>query len=80
MIEYSEGYIYIPNLMAHKIHRMDLEGNVLTIAGSGEQGSQDSLGTAATFDRPNSCDVSPDGKTLYIYDTNSGNLRKMGLR
>ncbi len=79
MIEYSDEYIYIPDPQSHKIHRMDLEGNVQTIAGSGEAGSLDSLGTAATFNRPNSCGVSPDGKVLYIYDTESGNLRKMGL-
>lgn len=79
MIEYSNGYIYIPNLSSHKIQRMDLKGNVQTIAGSGEAGSLDTLGTAATFNRPNSCGVTQDGKTLYVYETNSGNLRKMGL-
>lgn len=78
-IEYGDGYIYIPAPQMHKILRVDLNGNIEVIAGTGEAGSSDGPGTSATFDRPNSCALSPDGEILYVYDANTGHLRKIDL-
>lgn len=76
-IEYADGYIYIPNPEKHKILRVDLTGNLEEIAGTGETGATDGPSESATFDRPNSCALSPDGKILYVYDFNTGHLRKL---
>lgn len=76
-IEYAHGYIYVPNPQKHKILRVDLNGNVEEVAGTGESGSSDGPSESATFDRPNSCGLSPDGQTLYVYDSNTGHVRKL---
>ncbi len=76
-IEYADGYIYIPNPEKHKILRVDLTGNLEEIAGTGNAGTSDGPAESATFDRPNSCGLSPDGKILYVYDFNTGHLRKL---
>lgn len=78
-IEYADGYIYLPAPQLHKILRVDVNGNVETIAGTGDAGSADGPGKSATFNRPNSCGLSPDGETLYVYDRNTGHVRTIEL-
>lgn len=76
-IEYADGYIYVPNPEKHKILRVDLNGNVEEIAGTGEAGSSDGPAKSATFNRPNSSGLSPDGQILYVYDANTGHVRQL---
>ena len=79
-IEYSRGYLYIPAPQLHKILRVNVNnGKIETIAGTGKAGSADGPGKTATFNRPNSCDLSPDGNSLYVYDRNTGHVRKISL-
>lgn len=75
-IKYFNGYIYTPNPLNQEIRRLDLFGNFQLIAGTqGVAGSQDGAAAQATFNRPNSIDISPDGKTIYILDFNTGDVR-----
>jgi sugar lactone lactonase YvrE len=77
-MKYAKGYIYMPNPFDHLVRRMDLNGNFELIAGIKSQaGSVNGSSQVATFARPNSVDISPDGKTLYILDFNTGDVRSI---
>ena len=79
-IKYFNGYIYTPNPLNQEIRRMDLFGNFQLIAGTKSVlGSQDGAALQATFNRPNSIDISADGKTIYILDFNSGDVRTVSV-
>jgi sugar lactone lactonase YvrE len=79
-IKYANGYIYTPNPLLQEIRRLDLFGNFQLITGiETVAGSQDGSGSTATFSRPNSVDISADGKTLYILDFNTGDVRAISL-
>ncbi len=79
-IKYFKGYIYTPNPFNQEIRRMDLFGNFNLIAGiKSVLGSQDGAALQATFSRPNSIDISADGKTIYILDFNTGDVRTVTL-
>lgn len=77
-MKYSKGYIYMPNPFDHLVRKMDLNGNFELIAGIKSQASSvNGSSQVATFARPNSVDLSPDGKTLYILDFNTGDVRSI---
>ncbi|WP_062067167.1 hypothetical protein [Cellvibrio sp. OA-2007] len=79
-MRYLNGYIYMPNPFDNVVRRMDLNGNIELIAGTlGVSGSANGTATQATFSRPNSIDVGPDGKTLYVLDFNTGDVRRITI-
>ena len=79
-MQYSNGYIYMPSPFNHVVRRMDLQGNFEVIAGTmSVPGSEDGDGAVAKFSRPNSIDISKDGKTIYILDFNTGDVRTISL-
>jgi hypothetical protein len=79
-MKYSKGYIYMPHPFDHLVRKMDLNGNFELIAGIKSQaGSVNGSSQVATFARPNSVDISPDGKTLYILDFNTGDVRSISM-
>ena len=49
---------------------------VTTLAGSGQAGSTDATGTAASFNRPTAVAVGADG-TVYVTDYGSNKIRKI---
>jgi len=49
-----------------------------TLAGSGSPGSDDGMGTAATFNQPWSCAYGPDGY-LYVADSYNNKIRKIKI-
>jgi sugar lactone lactonase YvrE len=74
-IAYGEGYLYVPSPSLRKIFRVDREGNVEHIAGTGARGTTDGPALEATFGRPNSIAVGTDGRTLYIIDADAQSVR-----
>lgn len=75
-MKYFAGYLYMPNPLDHIIRRADLNGNIEQLAGiKATAGSLDGPAAAATFSRPNSIDISADGKTVYVLDFDTGNVR-----
>lgn len=79
-IQYANGYIYTPNPLDQVVRRMDMEGKFELLAGTKSvAGSDDGDGEVARFSRPNSIDISKDGKTLYILDFNTGDVRTLTL-
>jgi sugar lactone lactonase YvrE len=75
-MKYYAGYLYMPNPLDHVIRRTDLTGNMETLAGiKATAASVDGPVATATFARPNSIDVSADGKTIYVLEFDTGHIR-----
>lgn len=78
-IAYAGGYLYVPSPSLRKIFRVDMEGTVEHIAGSGASGAEDGPALDATFTRPHSIAASPDDGTLYIVDADVQSIRVLDL-
>jgi sugar lactone lactonase YvrE len=64
----SKGNLYVADAGNNAIRKIDVGGNVTTIAGNGVIGISDGTGSAATFHRPSDVAVTSDG-TVYVADT-----------
>ncbi|MDH5716467.1 MAG: DUF4215 domain-containing protein [Spirochaetia bacterium] len=70
--------LYIADSSNRLIRKIDTTTNTsYTIAGTLPHGSNDGIGTNASFRRPD--DVTTDGKSLYITDFNNHIIRKMDI-
>ena len=69
-----DGTIIITDTGNNKIRGIDLNGNVFTIAGTGEQGDKDGHENEATFCYPQGIAVRDDG-TIIITDTDNHKIR-----
>eukprot|EP00947_MAST-08B_sp_MAST-8B-sp1_P004931 g4931.t1 len=55
------------------------DGTVTTLAGSGNWGSVDGVGAAASFKTPYGLAVSPDGKQLFVADERGNQIRVVNV-
>jgi NHL repeat len=72
----EQGNLYLADTGNHRIRRIDADGMITTIAGSGKagHGGDDGPAVEATLDHPVDIDFGPDG-TLYIADTGNSCVR-----
>jgi sugar lactone lactonase YvrE len=70
----SAGNVYVGDTMNHRIRKITSAGVVSTLAGSGTQGSLDSIPTVAKFDYPYGLAVDSEGN-VYVADGNNGRVR-----
>ncbi|MBS1815910.1 MAG: Ig-like domain repeat protein [Acidobacteria bacterium] len=77
----AAGNIYIADAGNHVIRRIDSDGIITTVAGSGKQGfyGDGAAATSAELNTPSSIVVAPDG-TLYIADTMNHRVRKVDTK
>lgn len=74
----AEGNLYVADVSNHRIRKVDTEGRISTVAGSGEAGFGGDGGPAveAPLFRPR--DVAVDGEgNLYIADTDNHRIRRV---
>ena len=65
-VVHVDGYLYVTARTDDRVYRYEIAtGEVVTVAGTGAEGSDDGPGVAATIARPNAIAVGPDG-ALYI--------------
>jgi sugar lactone lactonase YvrE len=69
----AAGNVYVSDIGNHRIRRVDLAGNVETVAGDGDAFYADGAGELAAFYGQEGIAVTADGKTLYVADGNGGN-------
>ena len=74
----NDGTIIVADTYNRKIRGTDLNGNVFTIAGTGEVGDKDGPGNEATFRYPRGIAVQNDG-TIIVVDTSNFKIRAIDL-
>lgn len=72
----SFGNVYVADSEGSKIRKITPAGQVTTFAGNGIFGSDDGIGTAATFGSPYSVAVD-SSNNVYVADTNNHKIRKI---
>ena len=70
--------LYVADSFNHLIRQIGIDNrSVTTLAGSGSFGTTNGVGTSAKFKRPYG--ITTDGTNLYVADTNSHTIRKIGI-
>ena len=72
----KKGNVYVVEYGNHVIRKIDINGNVSTIAGSGNPGNQDGKGRSASFNYPTSIAVDKIGN-LYVADQSNRLIRRI---
>lgn len=68
--------LYVTDTKKHQILKVVIAtGQKTTLAGTGTRGDADGVGTAASFNYPES--ITTDGTNLYVTDTNNNKIRKI---
>jgi sugar lactone lactonase YvrE len=76
----KNGNVYVADRYNHRIRKIDKDGNVTTIAGTGDVGFTDGPGKSARFRYPIGLAIGPDG-ALYVSDAGNSRIRKItGIR
>jgi len=70
------GNVYVADLSNHKIRKITPNGDVTTLAGSGNAGSTDANGTSASFNQPHGVTVDVSGN-VYVADASNHKIRKI---
>ncbi|MBF6340685.1 hypothetical protein IU450_33045 [Nocardia abscessus] len=75
------GNVYISDSSSCRIRRIDPQGIITTVGGTGDFGSDGDTGpaVAATLSGPKDVAVEPSGN-LYIADTNNSRIRRVDPR
>ncbi|MBO6494953.1 MAG: hypothetical protein JJ978_05260 [Roseivirga sp.] len=76
MAFHKNGDIYVADGNNHRIRKIDVNGNVTTIAGNGEAAYLDGNALEASFNYPKAIELAENGD-LYILD--NGRVRKLGV-
>lgn len=72
----ARGSIFVSDWGNPRIRRLDPDGTVTTIAGTGEQGFADGPANQAKFDTPAGLALGPDG-SLYVADRENHRIRRI---
>ena len=72
----DSGVVYIADQFNHRIRRIDTDGNVSTIAGSGTPGFMDGDAATAQFSFPGEITVDDDG-ILFVADLGNHSIRRV---
>ena len=75
----NDGTIIVADSGNHKIKGIDLDGNVFTIAGTGERGDEDGPRNEATFNMPSGIAIKCDG-TIIIAAMVNDKIRGIRLK
>ena len=70
----NEGNLYVTDTDNHAIRRIDPQGNVSTIAGTGSRGYLNGPGREAEFFSPSAIAIDQDG-TIYVADSENNRIR-----
>lgn len=70
----TQGVLFVADSENHSIRRVDLQGNVTTLAGNGTPGFEDGVGPVARFLNPTDVAVDANGNVL-VADTGNASIR-----
>ena len=72
----NSGNLYIAQTNSHVIRKVDTNGIISTLAGSGEAGYSEGQGNSAQFNNPSTLAVDSKGN-VYVTDTSNRRIRKI---
>lgn len=72
---WKDGVLYIAETAEHRIVKI-IGGNLVVVAGNGEEGEDDGAAAKATFSNPEGICVAKDG-TIYVSDTVNASIRRI---
>ncbi|UTJ06117.1 Ig-like domain-containing protein [Arcobacter roscoffensis] len=72
----SSGNVYVADTLNHRIRKIDTNGNVTTLAGSGDAAFADGVGATASFNKPSGVAVDSSGN-VYVADFGNDKIRKI---
>jgi hypothetical protein len=73
----NDGNIFVAEQFSSKIRKITPAGITTTFAGTGLQGMDNGIGTAASFSQPIAVALSNDGNTLFVADYINNVIRKV---
>jgi DNA-binding beta-propeller fold protein YncE len=73
----ASGNRYVADSDNHMIRKIDTNGMVTTIAGTGYSGFSDAIGTNAQFSYPTGIAIDSTNTNLYVADTVNHRIRKI---
>lgn len=65
-LAFSKNFFYVTKIVANRVVKVSTDGEVHSLAGTGQPGHDDGPAPEATFHRPNGIAVSPRGDVLYV--------------
>jgi sugar lactone lactonase YvrE len=71
-ITFTRGAFFVTKLRGNRVYRVQRDGTVTVLAGTGAQGGTDGPALDATFAGPNGIAASPGGGSLWVNDLVSG--------
>jgi sugar lactone lactonase YvrE len=74
----DDGTVFVSDVASHSVRRVDTNGRITTVAGTGREGFGGDSGPAsqASLDHPGGVAIGPDG-ALYIADTENNRIRRV---
>ncbi|WP_299058008.1 T9SS type A sorting domain-containing protein, partial [uncultured Polaribacter sp.] len=72
----AQGNLFVADAANHSIRKITSDGTVSTLAGNGEIGNDDGLGSLASFNNPTGLAIDADNN-LYVTDTDNRLIRKI---
>jgi sugar lactone lactonase YvrE len=70
------GTVYVADTFNHRIRKIGPSGYVTTLVGSGNPGSEDGYGSAASFNNPDALAIDGSGN-VYVADQQNHKIRKI---
>ncbi len=68
-VEFGNGVLYVLSNASGQLYQVTLDGQLTVIAGDGTRGHVDGPALEASFQMPNGIDLSPDGKRIYLNES-----------
>jgi len=75
----AQGNLYVSDELNNRIRKIDPQGNVTTIAGTGNAAYADGIGTLASFQRPIGIGIDNVGGNLYVADSRNNMIREINI-
>lgn len=74
----AQNNIYVSDEGNHRIRKIDVIGNVTTLAGNANSGDADGIGSLAAFNKPSGI-IFENSNSLLISDANNGKIKRLNL-
>lgn len=74
----DKGNVFVADCANHRIRRIDIDGNVSTLAGSDSSGFKDGLGSSAEFNCPSGIAIASE-TLIFVGDRDNNRVRKIKL-